>query len=49
MLEITLIRNNAEEVKRRLSIKNFAQLHLIDDAIAIDAKRRGIQQQWMKT
>ncbi len=43
MLEIATIRNNAEEVKSRLAIKNFKDLHLIDEAIAIDGKRRSVQ------
>ena len=45
MLEIATIRNNAEEVKSRLAIKNFKELHLIDDAISVDGKRRAIQLQ----
>jgi seryl-tRNA synthetase len=43
MLEIATIRNNTEEVKSRLAIKNFKDLHLIDEAIAVDGKRRSIQ------
>ena len=45
MLEIATIRNNAEEVKSRLAIKNFKELNLIDDAITVDGKRRAIQLQ----
>jgi seryl-tRNA synthetase len=43
MLEIANIRNNAEEIKGRLAVKNFKELNLIDEAIAIDAKRRSVQ------
>jgi seryl-tRNA synthetase len=43
MLEIATIRNNAEEVKSRLAVKNFKELHLVDEAIATDGKRRSIQ------
>ena len=43
MLEIATIRNNAEEVKSRLAVKNFKDLQLVDEAITIDAKRRSIQ------
>ncbi len=43
MLEIANIRNNAEEVKGRLAVKNFKELNLVDEAIVIDAKRRSIQ------
>ena len=45
MLEIAFIRNNAEQVKERLAVKHFKELNLIDDAIAIDEKRRTIQKQ----
>ena len=43
MLEIIAIRNNAEEIKQRLAIKNFKELNLIDEALAVDEKRRAIQ------
>lgn len=45
MLEIAVIRNNAELVKQRLAVKNFKEMHLIDELIAIDEKRRSIQKQ----
>ncbi len=43
MLEIIAIRNNAEEIKQRLAVKNFKELNLIDEALAADEKRRAIQ------
>ncbi len=43
MLEIIAIRNNAEEIKKRLAVKNFKELNLIDEVVAIDEKRRSIQ------
>ena len=43
MLEIITIRNNAENVKQRLAVKNFKELNLIDEVVAIDEKRRSIQ------
>ena len=43
MLEIATIRNNAEEVKSRLAVKNFKDLQLIDEAVTVDGKRRSIQ------
>ena len=43
MLEIATIRINAEEVKSRLAVKNFKELNLVDEAVAVDAKRRGVQ------
>jgi len=43
MLEIAIIRNNPEEVKSRLAVKNFKELDLVDEAISVDAKRRSVQ------
>ena len=45
MLEIITIRNSAEQVKQKLAIKNFKELHLVDDAVLVDEKRRHLQQQ----
>jgi seryl-tRNA synthetase len=45
MLEITVIRNNATEVKERLTVKNFKEINLIDEVLAIDEKRRSLQKQ----
>ncbi|HLP52822.1 MAG TPA: serine--tRNA ligase [Chitinophagales bacterium] len=43
MLEITAIRNNAEEIKQRLAVKNFKDIVLVDEILVIDEKRRNIQ------
>lgn len=43
MLEIIAIRNNAAAIKERLAVKNFKELNLIDEVVAIDEKRRSIQ------
>ena len=43
MLEMIAIRNNAEEIKQRLAVKNFKELNLIDEALSLDEKRRAIQ------
>ena len=43
MIELTYIRSQPEEVKQRLSIKNFKEVFLIDEVIAIDIERRNIQ------
>ena len=43
MLEISLIRNKPEEVKQRLTVKNFKELNLVDGVFSADEKRRGIQ------
>jgi seryl-tRNA synthetase len=43
MLQVAFIRNNKEEVKERLAVKNFAEVDLIDKVIRIDDKRKEIQ------
>ena len=43
MLEINAIRNNAEEIKQRLAVKNFKEINLIDDVLIFDENRRSIQ------
>jgi seryl-tRNA synthetase len=43
MLEIAAIRNNSENIKERLAIKNFKELNLIDEVLLADEKRRSIQ------
>ncbi|HZF63466.1 MAG TPA: serine--tRNA ligase [Chitinophagaceae bacterium] len=40
MLQINMIRQNKEEVKERLARKNFADLHLVDEIVALDEERR---------
>lgn len=45
MLDIKLIREQADFVKQRLVHKNFAQPELVDAIIALDAERRNLQQQ----
>lgn len=45
MLEITYLRSHADDVKARLAKKNFAELHLVDEILAADEKRRHIQKQ----
>jgi seryl-tRNA synthetase len=43
MLEIAVIRNNADEIKKRLAVKNFKEINLIDEVITADEQRRSIQ------
>lgn len=45
MLEIAVIRSNAEGVKQRLAVKNFKEMHLVDEVLAVDENRRNIQKQ----
>jgi seryl-tRNA synthetase len=40
MLQINMIRQNKEKVKERLARKNFADLHLVDEIVALDEERR---------
>ena len=40
MLQANLIKQNPEEIKRRLAIKNFKDLDLVDEIISLDEDRR---------
>lgn len=43
MIELSTIRANANFVKERLAVKNFADLSIVDDILAVDEKRRKTQ------
>lgn len=45
MLDIKLIRENAEWVKERLAHKQFKQLELVDEIASLDEQRRSLQQE----
>lgn len=49
MLQIAYIRNNKEEVKQRLAVKNFAELDLVDEILALDEERKKMQQEFDST
>jgi seryl-tRNA synthetase len=49
MLQIAFIRNNKEEVKQRLTVKNFAELNLVDEVLALDDERKKLQQEFDST
>ncbi|HEX6846157.1 MAG TPA: serine--tRNA ligase [Chitinophagaceae bacterium] len=49
MLQLALIRNNKEEVKERLSVKNFAELTLVDEVLALDEERKKLQLEFDST
>ena len=49
MLQLATLRNNPGEVKERLSIKNFKELSLIDDIIALDDQRKKLTFQFDET
>lgn len=40
MLQLATLRNNTELVKERLAVKNFKEINLVDDIIALDDERR---------
>ena len=42
MIQIQTIRENAAWVKERLSVKNFKDLHLVDEIVALDEQRRKV-------
>ena len=45
MLELSFVRKNPEEVKKRLSVKLFERLDLVDSVLTLDQNRRSLQQQ----
>jgi len=49
MLQIAYIRNNKEEVKQRLAVKNFAELDLVDEILSLDEERKKLQQEFDNT
>lgn len=49
MLQVAYIRNNKEEVKQRLAVKNFAELDLVDEILSLDEERKKLQQEFDST
>src|SRR6187401_2917735 len=49
MLQVAFIRNNKDEVKERLSVKNFAELSLVDEILSLDEERKKLQQEFDST
>ena len=49
MLQVAYIRNNKDEVKERLGVKNFAELNLVDEILALDEERKKLQQEFDST
>ena len=43
MLQVSVIKNNAELVKEKLAIKHFKQLELVDEIILLDEERKKAQ------
>src|SRR5215211_2051790 len=49
MLQVNLIKQNAEEVKRRLALKHFDELNLVDEIISMDDNRKKLIYQFDET
>src|SRR5215203_4357792 len=49
MLQLAILRNNPDEVKERLGIKNFRELNLVDEIITLDDKRKTLVFQFDET
>ena len=49
MLQIAFIRNNKEEVKQRLAVKNFAEVDLVDEILSMDEERKKLQLEFDST
>ena len=48
MLQVAYIRNNKEEVKQRLAVKNFAELGLVDEILSLDEERKKLQLEYFQ-
>lgn len=49
MLQVAYLRNNKEEVKQRLIVKNFAELNLVDEILSLDEERKKLQLEFDNT
>ena len=49
MLQVNLIKQDPEEIKRRLSIKNFKDLNMVDEIILLDEERKKLNFQFDET
>jgi seryl-tRNA synthetase len=49
MLQANLIKQKPEEVKRRLAIKNFKEINLVDEIISLDEERKKLNFQFDET
>jgi len=43
MLQVNLIKQNPDEVKKKLDVKNFKELALVDEIISLDEERKKLQ------
>lgn len=49
MLQLATLRNNPDAVKQRLAVKNFNELNLVDEIIALDDERKKYNFQYDET
>ncbi len=49
MLQVSVLRNNTEDVKKRLAVKHFTQPELVDTIIALDDERKRLQAEFDTT
>jgi seryl-tRNA synthetase len=49
MLQVAFLRNNKDEVKERLSVKNFAEPGLVDEILSLDEQRKKLQLEFDST
>lgn len=49
MLQLATLRNNTEQVKERLAIKNFKEVNLVDEIIGLDDERKKFTFQFDET
>ena len=46
MLQVNVLRNNPDWVKERLTVKNYKQLELVDEIVALDDDRKKVQSEY---
>jgi seryl-tRNA synthetase len=49
MLQVQVLRNNTAEVKKKLAIKQFKQLELVDQVVSLDDERKKLQADFDQT
>ena len=49
MLQVNLIKQNPEEVKRKLAVKNFKEVNLVDEIILLDEERKKLNFEFDET
>ena len=49
MLQVQVLRNNTAEVKKKLALKQFKQLELVDQVVSLDDERKKLQADFDQT